>query len=97
MWPFNRKSRLASNDEVISTIRKQAMDLQKLEAQLELLHAQHKSLRGYVYAKLGKVKGVEESSEDAANPAASTEALTPKEKLRQRAGIVPGKPYPHTN
>lgn len=90
---WSKKSRLASNEEVISMLRTLSLKVQTLEQQLELLGAQHKSLRGYTYGKFGRMS---EGEEPAKAETSSTDGLDHRDKLRVLAGIKPGKPYKHS-
>lgn len=81
MWPFKRppvdRSALAELRREVETLR----------ADLDHLKAQHMTLRGYTYGKLGRIHADQPRDEDG--------DVDTKAALRKQLGILPGRPFKH--
>lgn len=86
MWPFSKKPEVHSG--VLELIQRVAV----LETRLAALEGQHVALRGYVYARKGRAGDLPDGPTEAPETNAN---LTPRDRLRQIAGIRAGQPYPH--
>lgn len=112
MWPFRNKTNAHEQLELpLSTVRRelaelrqafadQKLALEQLQATVEHRYAQQVSLRGYVYARLGKAKGESAAVDAASSTADGSSAVTAprrmsKDELRVLAGVKPGRPFPH--
>lgn len=86
-----------SDDELVDVISKLRTKVERLDEELDALRGQHVSLRGRVYALWGK-SPPSPSAQDAAGSPESVGSDRPltKDELRARAGIRPGKPFPHS-
>ena len=101
VWPFGNRSnvRLHKLQEQVADLSREVLQLQ---GDLEALRSTVKSVRGYMYAKLGGIPDTADSaSGDVARPSTvravpQSPNLSDRDKLRAAAGIRPGKPYPHT-
>lgn len=79
MWPF----RSTASRSALAELKR---ELEVLRADHELLAAQHKTLRGYTYGKLGRIHADEPKN---AAP------VDQKAALRKQLGILPGRPFNH--
>lgn len=96
-WNRSKGDTCAALKQQVAELKRQ---VEQLQADVEHRYAQQVSLRGYVYARLGKAKGGIDGADsaspgDVGSPSATPPRRMSKDELRALAGVKPGRPFPH--
>lgn len=89
MWPFTRKPRLATDQEVIGALQRLTGQVALMQERLDRLEAAQERLRGRLYATGAHKPPPGEQPE---SPPPATNGRKP---LLLELGFKPGQPFPH--